>query len=249
MTLLLLSFIAGALTVTAPCVLIFLPVILGGSLVDLKSASADIGGWRRRRPIIITASLALSIILFTLILKATTALLDVPQLVWQLLSGLIVILLGVHYLGVPIWEKFTSWLRLPQLANRKLADTSKVSGYWGAILTGAALGPVFASCSPTFAFIVAAVLPADFILGLIYLAVYATGLSATLLIIAFAGQSIVTRLSRVNNSQGTLARIIGVLFIIVGIMVITGLDKQVQTFVLEQGWYDGITSLENSMNH
>lgn len=240
MTLLVLSFLAGVLTVTAPCVLIFLPVILGGSLVDRKD-------WRR--PVVITVSLAVSVVVFTLLLKATTVLLGVPQIFWQILSGLIVILLGAHYLGVPIWEKFTAWLRLPQLANRKLADTSKVSGHWGAILTGAALGPVFASCSPTFAFIVAAVLPADFILGLIYLVVYAIGLSATLLLIAFAGRSVLSRLGQVNNPKGKLARTIGILFIIVGLMVITGLDKQVQSFVLEQGWYDGITQLENSMSH
>lgn len=240
MTLLLLSFIAGILTVTAPCVLIFLPVILGGSLVDRKD-------WRR--PVIVTASLAISVIVFTLLLKATTALLGVPQIFWQILSGSIVILLGAHYLGISIWEKFTAWLHLPQLANRKLADTSKVKGYGGAILTGAALGPVFASCSPTFAFIVAAVLPADFILGLIYLTAYSIGLSATLLLIAFAGRSALVKLGRVNNTKGKLARTIGVLFILVGIMIITGLDKQLQAFVLEQGWYDGITALEDSMSN
>lgn len=240
MTLLLLSLIAGALTVTAPCVLIFLPVILGGSVIGDKD-------WRR--PVIITTSLAISVIVFTLILKATTALLGIPQIVWQLLSGSIVILLGLHYLGVPIWEKFTAWLRLPQLANRKLSETTKIKGYGGAILTGAALGPVFASCSPTFAFIVAAVLPADFILGLIYLIAYSIGLAVTLLLIAFAGRSVLGKLGQVNNPKGKLARTVGVLFIIVGIFVITGLDKTVQSFVLEQGWYDDITQLENSMNH
>lgn len=239
MALLLLSFIAGVLTVTAPCVLIFLPVILGGSLVDRKD-------WRR--PVVVTASLAVSIIVFTLLLKATTALLGIPQVIWQILSGSIVILLGAHYLGVPVWEKFSNWLRLPQLANRRLAGASKIQGYGGAILAGAALGPVFASCSPTFAFIVAAVLPADFTLGLIYLAAYSLGLSATLLLIAFAGRSILSKLGQVNNPKGKLARTIGALFVLVGIMIITGLDKQVQAFVLEQGWYDSITILENSMN-
>lgn len=240
MTLLVLSFVAGILTVTAPCVLIFLPVILGGSLVGQRD-------WRR--PVIVTTSLAVSVVVFTLLLKATTVLLGVPQIVWQLLSGSIVILLGLHYLGLPIWEKFTNWLHLPQLANRKLADTSRISGYSGAILTGAALGPVFASCSPTFAFIVAAVLPVDFIEGLIYLVFYSVGLSVTLLLIAFAGRSVLGKLGQVNNTKGWLARTIGILFIVVGIFVITGLDKQIQTFVLERGWYDGITELENTISH
>lgn len=240
MALLLLSFVAGILTITAPCVLIFLPVILGGSVVHQKD-------WRR--PVVITASLTISIIVFTLLLKATTAFLGVPQIIWQILSGSIVIILGVHYLGVPIWENFSNWLRLPQLASRKLADTSKIQGYDGAILTGTALGPVFASCSPTFAFIIAAVLPVDFILGLIYLAVYSLGLSSTLLLIALVGKSVLSKVGQVNNPNGKLARTIGAIFIAVGLMVITGLDKQLQTFVLEQGWYDGITAFENALSY
>lgn len=238
MTLLLLSFIAGVLTVTAPCVLIFLPVILGGSVVGKPGL---------RRPLIITGSLVVSVIVFTLLLKTTTTLLGVPQMVWQILSGAVVILLGLHYLGLPLWEKLTALLRLPQLANRQLASASSHQGNGGAILTGAALGPVFASCSPTFAFIVAAIIPADFILGLIYLTAYALGMAATLLLVAVLGRSILGKLRLLNDTRGWLARTIGVLFVIVGILVITGLDKQVQSYVLAQGWYDPITSFENSL--
>jgi len=46
----LLSLVAGVLTVLAPCVLPFLPVIVGGSL----------GHGSRRRPYLIAASLAAS---------------------------------------------------------------------------------------------------------------------------------------------------------------------------------------------
>jgi cytochrome c biogenesis protein CcdA len=63
------SFIAGILTILAPCVLPLLPIIIGGSLEE-KSI---------RRPIIITLSLAASIVVFTLILKVSTAFIDIPQ--------------------------------------------------------------------------------------------------------------------------------------------------------------------------
>jgi cytochrome c-type biogenesis protein len=238
MTLLILSFIAGILTVTAPCVLIFLPVILGGSVVGKRSM---------RRPLVITASLVVSVVAFTLLLRATTTFLGIPQIVWQLLSGIVVILLGLHYLGVPIWERFTGLLHLPQLANKELSKASRQQGNGGAILTGAALGPVFASCSPTFAFIVAAVIPADFILGLIYLVVYAFGMAVTLLAVAYLGQAILGKLRALNNPKGWLPRVIGVIFIVVGLTIVTGLDKSVQTFVLQQGWYDPITTFENNL--
>ena len=69
MELLPISFIAGVLTILAPCVLPLLPIIIGGSLTE-KSI---------KRPIIITVSLALSIVLFTLILKVSTAFITIPE--------------------------------------------------------------------------------------------------------------------------------------------------------------------------
>lgn len=242
MTLLLLSLVAGILTVAAPCILIFLPVILGGSLVSKASAN-----WRRHRSVIIIVSLAVSVTVFTLLLKATTALLSVPQIVWQLLSGSIVALLGLHYLGLNLWRHVASWLRLPQLANNQLARAGKVEGYTGAILTGAALGPVFASCSPTFAYIVAAVIPADLLLGLVYLITYVIGMAGTLLLIALTSYSILDKLGRLNDTSGWLARTVGILFVIVGLLVLTGLDKQLQTFILDLGWYDIVTFFERDI--
>ncbi len=238
MALLILSFLAGVLTVTAPCVLIFLPVILGGSVVGKRD-------WRR--PLVITGSLVISVVIFTLLLRVSTMLLGIDQMVWQVISGGVVVLLGLHYLGVPIWEKFSGLLRLPVLANRELASANKHQGMGGAILTGAALGPVFASCSPTFAFIVAAVIPADFTLGLIYLITYAIGMAVTLLAVAYIGQAVMGKLRALNNPKGWLPKAIGILFVIVGLAIITGFDKQFQTFVLEQGWYDPITRLENDL--
>ena len=85
------ALVAGALTTLAPCVLPLLPVIVGGAAAsDLAAAERSsspegtttrahtVRTWvtRHRRALVITASLGASITLFTLILKATTALLD-----------------------------------------------------------------------------------------------------------------------------------------------------------------------------
>jgi cytochrome c-type biogenesis protein len=102
MALLVLSFIAGVLTVAAPCILPLLPVVIGGALVDNQAQKAS-RQWIR--PLVIAASLALSIIIFTLLLKATTVLLGVPQLVWQIAAGAIVALLGLHFVWPRLWEK------------------------------------------------------------------------------------------------------------------------------------------------
>src|SRR5690606_10762799 len=133
-------------------------------------------------------------ILFTLLLKATTALLGVPQFVWQLISGGIVALLGVSLIFPAAWERIALALQLQQRSNAGVQKANKSSGAKRDIILGASLGPVFSSCSPTYALVVAAILPESFVRGLIYLAAYTSGLAGVLLLIAIAGQTIVQKL-------------------------------------------------------
>jgi cytochrome c-type biogenesis protein len=42
-------------------------------------------------------------------------------------------------------------------------------------------------------------------------------------------------------------RVVGTILILVGVAVIMGLDKQFQSFVLEQGWYDPIQEFEEGI--
>ena len=96
-SLILLSFFAGILTVLAPCVLPLLPIIIGSSV-----AAKD-----KNKPYWITLGLVVSITIFTLILKASTLLLNVDPFVWKIVSGGIVIIFGLIYIFPKVWEKIT----------------------------------------------------------------------------------------------------------------------------------------------
>lgn len=236
---LVLSLAAGVLTVAAPCVLPLLPVVVGGAIVQ--------GGDERRarwRPYVIAASLAVSVVVFTLLLKATTALLGVPPQVWQLVSGGIIILLGIDLLVPALWDRLSTALGLQARSGEFLDRSVSRQSVTGDILTGAALGPVFSSCSPTYALIVAAVLPVSFAEGVVYVTAYAVGLAAMLLLIALLGRGLVRRLGWLANPGGWFRRAIGATFVLVGIAVITGFDKQLQTWILDAGLYDPIAGLE-----
>lgn len=236
MTLLIISFLAGVLTVGAPCILPLLPVIIGGSI-----ARSTHDKWR---PVVIASSLAVSVIIFTLLLKATTALLGIPVMVWQSISAFIVILLGVSLMLPTLWERIMLALNLQARANSLLGASGKKKGIAGDILFGAALGPVFNSCSPTFALIIAAVLPASPAEGIIYLAAYALGMAATLLLVAYLGRAVTVRLGWLTNPKGYFTKVIGVILIVVGLAVLLGLDKALQTFILDQGWYSPVEQIE-----
>lgn len=237
------SFFAGVLTILAPCILPVIPIIVGGSSLrareETKAASA-------RRPFVIILSLVISIAIFTLLLRSTTALLGVPTAVWSIVSGVIIILFGINALFPVLWEKVMLATRFNLIANRNMGKAQKNTGLKKDILLGAALGPVFNSCSPTYALIVAILLPASFALGTVYLLAYCIGLGAILLIISVFGQAVVNKIRWMSNPHGGFQKTIGVLFLVVGSMIIFGIDRQIQAAVLENGWYKPIESLERS---
>ncbi|MRG60745.1 cytochrome C biogenesis protein [Agromyces sp. CFH 90414] len=239
---LVLALAAGVLTVAAPCVLPLLPVVVGGSMIG--GGGADASRRQRWRPYIIAGSLAVSVVVFTLALKATTALLGVPPQVWQVVSGVIIILLGIDLLFPVLWDRLAIALRLQSRSGAMLDRSVSRQSVAGDVLTGAALGPVFSSCSPTYALIVAAVLPVSFVEGLGYVIAYAVGLAGMLLLIALLGRGLVRRLGWLAQPNGWFRRTIGAIFVLVGIAVITGFDKQLQTWILDAGLYDPIARLE-----
>ncbi len=220
------SFIAGILTVLAPCVLPLLPVIVGGSLAQGKT----------HRSYVIAISLGVSVVIFTLLLKVSTAFIHVPQSTWQFISGGILVLFGVVMVFPTLWDSLGFVNVLNRSSNRALAAGYQKNSLWGDMIMGAALGPVFASCSPTYFIILATVLPASFFIGLVDLIAYAIGLSGFLLLIALLGQRLVDRLGVTIEPRGWFRRILGILFVLVGLLVATGVMAKIEASLLERGF-------------
>jgi len=239
MTFLFLSFIAGLLTVLAPCVLPLLPVIIGGAVTDTRS---------RWKPYVITGALALSVIVFTLLLKFATIFINIPQYFWQIISGCILIFFGLITVFPGAWENGAAKanLLLMRRSNALLATGVKKESFLGDIIIGASLGPVFSSCSPTYFVILATVLPQSFAMGLIDLIAYAVGLSLSLLAIALTGQRLVQKLVGVSDPRGLVKRTLGVIFIAVGIFILTGFSTTIQKYVIDKGIFD-ITRFETKL--
>jgi cytochrome c biogenesis protein CcdA/thiol-disulfide isomerase/thioredoxin len=233
MTFLVISFIAGVLTVLAPCILPLLPVVIGSSAA----------GRSRATPYVVVGSLALSIILFTYLLKASTAFITVPPEVWTYLSGGILILFGLTLVFPALWERLPGLATLSSSSNQFVGGGYQRKSFWGDVLIGAGLGPVFSTCSPTYFVILASVLPASFLLGTVYLFAYVLGLSLVLLMIALLGERFAGRLSGFADSRGWFKRGIGVLFILLGLMIASGFEKKLETKILESGVFD-VTQVE-----
>ncbi|MBI3687519.1 MAG: cytochrome C biogenesis protein [Actinobacteria bacterium] len=186
-----------------------------------------------RRPLVITASLGASVVVFTLLLKATTALIGIPPEVWRFLSGGLLVTLGLVQVFPALWEAVSERLLLGSRSGGRLAAARRRGGVMGEVLTGAALGPVFSSCSPLYGYVVVTLLPAEPAFGLVLLLAYTAGLCATLLVIAMAGQRAVRRLRWAADPDGWFRRVLGLVLIGVGLLVLLGADRTLQAWVIQ----------------
>ncbi len=229
-SLLIASFVAGFLTVLAPCLLPLLPVVIGGSLGGDKDT--------KRNPYVIIGSLLVSVVAFTLLVDGISSLIYVPQEFWRIFAATLVLFIGLTFLFPSIWFKLPFVSKFSISSNKALGRGVKKGGVLGDILIGGSLGPVFTSCSPTYFIIIATVLPSSFFDGLLYLSAYVVGLGVVLLFIALVGQVVIDKLSFFANDKGWFKRTIGVIMIVVALLIYTGIDKHISTSLLDFGFID-----------
>lgn len=237
MSLIIVAFLAGMLTILAPCVVSMIPILLARTSDGSKSHSATF----------VILGLGISIIVFSVLLKSTTLLLNVPSATWAIISGIIIILFGLVTLFPRLWDWVVLKTRLPIVAQQNMSKASTKKGIWGDLLLGASLGPVFSACSPTYALIVASILPADPLVGMAYLIAFVLGLSLMLALLAIFGRALVQKLGWGINPNGVFHKVLGIILLIIGVMIVTGLDKDLLTILVESGVYDFQINLESGL--
>ncbi len=236
MLLFLISFVAGILTVLAPCILPLLPVIVGGSFT---------GEISKKKTFTIIASLGISVILFTFLLKVSTLFITIPESTWKFVSASIILILGILTLFPKLYKgKFLN--KLSMKSNALMNRGDQKNSFWGNVIVGASLGPVFSTCSPTYFIVLATVLPVKPVLGALYILTYTIGLCISLFLVTLIGQKIIGKLGIVADPRGIFKRMLGIIFILVGLGILTGVDKEIQTKILDAGFFD-VTKIEQKL--
>lgn len=225
-TLIFTSFFAGVLTILAPCMLALLPIIIGSNTVSKEPL----------KPLVITISLGVSIIIFTILLKTSTLFINVPDTFWSIISGSIIFFYGFILLLPQVWDFISQKLRLYSGSSLLLEKSGDKESLLGAVLVGMALGPVFTSCSPTYLLILATILPASFVIGVFYLIIYTLGLVSTLGLIGYLGQKVIKKLRWAANPNGVFKKCMGWLLIIVGLLLITDYNKVLEAKIIDTGF-------------
>lgn len=235
MELILLSFFAGILTVLAPCVLPLLPIILAKTSENIQDKVA---------PYIIIASLWVSILIFSLLIKASTLFIQIPQYFWAYFSGWVIFLFWIITIFPNIWKKIASKTKIDQKSNEVFAQSTQKSWIYKNTLIWFALWPIFSSCSPTYALILAVILPQSIFIWVLNLVSYVVWLGLILLIIAIFWQKIVSKLKIFANPNGWFKKILWIVFLIIWFMIFTWYDKKIETYLIQHGYYIDTSSFE-----
>ncbi len=132
------------------------------------------------------------------------------------IGGSVIILLGCAYLG---------WFRLPRFQLVRISPTRKVKGFWGAFFMGVVISFVWAPCvSPVLGSILTiAAQSGSLSRGSALLAVYALGFSIPLFLVSVFISILYRWIPWIMNHEKAFRWVGGVLLIIVGILMITGL--------------------------
>ena len=240
MVLFLLAVLGGALTVASPCAVTLLPGVVAPSLVDDQRRPS-----RYAMPLVIALSLGTSVVLATITLKWLTTFTDVDPVVWQVASGGLVVLLGLSMLWPGLWDRVSGASGLTGAAHGGLARAQRAPTVVRWVLIGAALGPVFASCSPVYAFVLASVLPVDGRTGLVLVLGYGLGLALALFVMAVAGRAAVRRLGWAVRPDGLFRRVVAVGMVLTGIVVAAGWQRGFEDTVGR--WLPGVTAVEERL--
>lgn len=200
-----LAFLAGGLTIASPCVLPMLPIVL----------STAVAGTSRTRPLFITLGFTLAFCAFALLLGVVSNLAGLAQ---ESLRNAGIGLLALAGMTA-LWPAPYQWLmaRAGQPLHRVgQAGASAGSGNGGGFVLGMSLGASWTPCAgPVLASILTLVARShDLGWAALLLACYAAGAGIPMLLIAYAGQFVTTRVRMVARHAQRLQQFFGALVLL-----------------------------------
>lgn len=214
-----LAFLAGVLTVAAPCVLPMLPILLGTA----------VGQGSRARPLLIVLGFVLTFSAATFVFGVFADALGVAQ--EGLRQGAILLLLGFGLLMV--WPQPLEWLSARYGGALTALAPVGGAGNAGGFLVGTTLGVLWTPCAgPVLASILTLVATAQDLgrAGLL-LVCYALGAGLPMLGIAYGGQYAVARVRHAAPHLRRVQQGFGVVVMLTGIAMHFQWDGQITVWL------------------
>jgi len=232
-TLLIFSFLAGFMTILAPCIWPLLPIVF--------SASSGSG---KQRSLGLTLGVMLSFTIFTLFISYIVKIFPIDPNSLRFVATLIIGLLGLSMLIPPLGAQFEVLINnllgplvlKPDTRSRSQSRFKKEgSGLGAGLITGFSLGLVWAPCAgPILATI--ATLSATQSVNIRVFAItlaYVLGLGIPLYIFSSFSAELFGKMRAVNKYTGRIQQVFGLVMVIMAVLIYTNYAQVLQARVLD----------------
>ena len=232
------AFISGLFTILAPCIWPLLPIVLA----DVTQSNS------KRRPLGITAGVAISFAFFTLAISALESSLGFSPNVLRKMAVIVLLVIGISMV-------------VPALSRRMEASISSLSGRFGGVgknqrsdfsggfVTGLALGVVWTPCSgPILASVATLAATNKVSLQVVVVTLfYVAGVSIPLFGFAVGGQKLLAKSRRLSKHTGRIQIASGVIMIITAVGIYTNYDKTIEAKLLNAipSYSNALTKIES----
>jgi len=226
------AVLAGLISFLSPCVLPLVPpylVYLTGATIEHVANDEGVQASKRA---VMTSALVFVLGFSTVFvaLGASASLIGGFIRAWSaelsILAGVIIIIMGLHFLGLT---------RIGLLMREGRLPIPKPVGLWGAYVMGLAFAFGWTPCiGPILAAILSvAAAEATVAKGAMLLAVYSAGLGIPFLLAAFAVEQFSELFMRMKKHLARVEHAMGVLMVITGVAFLTGAISNVSIWLLE----------------
>ena len=220
-----LAIVAGSPTTLSPCVLPMIPLVVGGAMQASRLA-----------PLAIGAGMVVSFTVLGVLLGALGSALGLHGSTFRMIGAALLLAFGIVMLVPAFNARFNAWMTPLASSASQASAGLRADSLWGAFALGALLGMVWTPCSgPLLGSTLSLVASEGGALrGGILLALFGVGAALPLVLFSYASRAGFTAardwvLARIDS----LRRVFAVLLIVVGVAILTGVDKHIESRILD----------------
>jgi len=226
------ALVAGLVSFLSPCVLPLVPpylVFLAGTSLERLAGQEPEPRVKRETvaaAVLFVAGFATVFVALGASASAVGALIRAYSGPLAIVAGVVIIVMGLHFLGLT---------PIALLHRQKRLEVAKPVGLWGAYVIGLAFAFGWTPCiGPILAAILAVAASEQTVTrGAGLLAVYSLGLGIPFIVAAFAVEPFAAFLARFKNYLHRVEQAMGALLVLTGIAFLTGSLNQMSVWLLE----------------
>lgn len=217
------AFVSGLFTILAPCIWPLLPIVLA----DVTQSHS------KRRPLGITAGVAISFTFFTLSISALESSIGLSPNALRKIAVITLLIIGISTSVPALARRMEAWISSKSARFGTLGRNQR-SDFSGGFVTGLALGIVWTPCSGPILASVATLAATNTVSlqAVIVTFFYVAGVSIPLFGFSVGGQRLFAKSRTLSKQTGRIQIASGLVMIVTAVGIYTNYDKTIEAKLL-----------------